>query len=64
MHFLGMSGLPRRIPDFPNIYINLNVVCSIGSMITIVSIIIFLQVILELINLGNKQKSLIRNDKK
>jgi len=57
MHFLGMSGLPRRIPDFPNVYLNLNILCSVGSMITIVSIIIFLQVIFELVKFGNKQNS-------
>jgi cytochrome c oxidase subunit 1 len=61
MHFLGMSGLPRRIPDFPNVYLNLNILCSIGSMITIISIIVFLQIIFELTYFGNKQNSFIKN---
>lgn len=51
MHFLGISGLPRRIPDFPDTYLELNIICSLGSMITIISIIIFLNVILRLLSL-------------
>jgi len=54
MHFLGMSGMPRRIPDYPDAYYTLNMVCSVGSAITIVSIIVFLAVIFELINLRKK----------
>jgi len=49
MHFLGMSGMPRRIPDYPDAYYFLNVVSSAGSAITIVSIIVFIEVINDLI---------------
>jgi heme/copper-type cytochrome/quinol oxidase subunit 1 len=62
MHFLGLSGMPRRIPDYPDAYFALNVLASIGSAITIISIIVFLQVIYELIHI--KKRENIYNIKK
>jgi len=58
MHFLGMSGMPRRIPDYPDAYYFLNAVCSAGSAITIVSIIIFIEIINQLIYKKNKENSI------
>jgi len=48
MHFLGMAGMPRRIPDYPDAYYTLNLVSSLGSAITIISIIVFLFVLFYL----------------
>lgn len=31
MHFLGMMGMPRRIPDYNPIYTDMNFIASIGS---------------------------------
>ena len=42
MHFLGIAGMPRRIPDYPDAYEGWNKVASLGSMISMVSILIFL----------------------
>jgi len=54
MHFLGMSGMPRRIPDYPDAYYTLNMVSSWGSAVTIVSIIIFLVVLFDLSSSSKK----------
>jgi cytochrome c oxidase subunit 1 len=45
MHFLGLAGMPRRIPDFPDAYTQWNTIASIGSMITMISTIFFAYVI-------------------
>jgi len=33
MHFLGMMGMPRRIPDYNPVYADLNLLASVGSLI-------------------------------
>lgn len=39
MHFLGLSGMPRRIPDFPDAYLLWNKIASFGSLYTVFAIV-------------------------
>jgi len=45
MHFLGLAGMPRRIPDYPDSFAGWNLVASLGSMISAISARFFLYVI-------------------
>jgi heme/copper-type cytochrome/quinol oxidase subunit 1 len=45
MHFLGLAGMPRRIPDFPDSYSAWNNIATFGSIITTVSTLLFIFII-------------------
>jgi len=42
MHFLGLAGMPRRIPDYPTAFEHWNLISSFGAVLTTVSFIYFL----------------------
>lgn len=46
-HFLGLAGMPRRIPDYPDSYALWNVVSSYGSIISVVSSLFFFYIIID-----------------
>lgn len=52
-HFLGLAGMPRRIPDYPDAYSGWNYVSSIGSLISVMGIIVSVYVILNAISEKN-----------
>ena len=41
MHFLGLAGMPRRIPDYPDAYAGWNAIASFGSIISVISLMVF-----------------------
>ena len=45
MHFLGLAGMPRRIPDYPDAYSGWNAIASYGSYISAISSIFFFYVV-------------------
>ena len=51
-HFLGLAGFPRRYSDFADGYSYYNYVSSIGSMISLVGVIIFGVVVYRLLTDG------------
>jgi cytochrome c oxidase subunit 1 len=48
MHFLGLAGMPRRIPDYPDCYATWNKVASFGSMVSVLSTLLFFYIIYQL----------------
>ncbi|MEO6224461.1 MAG: cytochrome c oxidase subunit I [Sphingomicrobium sp.] len=54
MHFLGLDGMPRRIPDYTPAFAYWNKVATIGYMITIVGVAVFFINILWSLFAGKK----------
>nr|YP_010394069.1 cytochrome c oxidase subunit 1 [Phytophthora cactorum]UXG19046.1 cytochrome c oxidase subunit 1 [Phytophthora cactorum]UXG55662.1 cytochrome c oxidase subunit 1 [Phytophthora cactorum]UXG55700.1 cytochrome c oxidase subunit 1 [Phytophthora cactorum]UXG56085.1 cytochrome c oxidase subunit 1 [Phytophthora cactorum]DAZ88077.1 TPA_asm: cytochrome c oxidase subunit 1 [Phytophthora cactorum] len=54
MHFLGLAGMPRRIPDFPDAMSGWNAVSSFGSYISFFSALFFFYIVYVTLVYGKK----------
>ena len=57
MHFIGMAGMPRRIPDYADGYLNWNLIMTLGTFLTIISVLILLYNVIQLLVVGAGVKS-------
>jgi cytochrome c oxidase subunit 1 len=48
MHFLGLAGMPRRVPDYPDAFAGWNMVASVGSYISALGLLVFLYLLFDM----------------
>jgi cytochrome c oxidase subunit 1 len=53
-HFLGLQGMPRRYPDYPEAFAYWNYISSIGALISTVATVWFIAVALYTLFAGRK----------
>ena len=56
-HFLGLAGMPRRIPDYPDAYAGWNYVSSIGALITMIGTLMFFYIVFHTAKFGRKAEA-------
>jgi cytochrome c oxidase subunit 1 len=57
MHFSGLSGMPRRIPDYPEAFAGWNLISSLGVLVLILSTVVFFCILFHMMFFGKKAKS-------
>jgi len=63
MHFLGLAGMPRRIPDYPDAFAGWNAIASFGSYVSAFSALLFFYIVYETLVHGEpiKEKDYWKN---
>ena len=54
MHWLGVAGMPRRIPDYPDAFSVFNKIASWGSYVSALSFFVFIFVLIESFYINRK----------
>lgn len=54
MHFLGLAGMPRRIPDYPDAYAGWNYISTLGGFLSGIASLFFIFVAIHTITRGKK----------
>jgi cytochrome c oxidase subunit 1 len=54
MHFTGLAGMPRRIPDYSLQFADFNMISSIGAWLLGLTQILFLYIVIKTIRGGVK----------
>jgi len=57
MHFLGLAGMPRRIPDYPDAFAGWNSISSFGSYISAISVLLFFYIVYVTLTTDVKKSS-------
>ena len=56
-HFLGLAGMPRRYPDYPDAYAGWNLVSSIGGYISVASAVMFVFIAIYTLRSGKRAEA-------
>jgi cytochrome c oxidase subunit 1 len=62
MHFLGLAGMPRRIPDYNVQFADWNMVASIGGFAFGLSQVMFVWIVLKSVRGGPKASARVWDD--
>jgi heme/copper-type cytochrome/quinol oxidase subunit 1 len=57
MHFLGLAGMPRRIPDYPDAFAFWNGVASFGSVLSTLATLVFVYGVFQTLIQKNLKKT-------
>ena len=54
MHFAGLSGMPRRIPDYPDAFAKWNMLSSAGAVVMMISMVLFFFIVFYTLRYGKR----------
>ena len=54
MHFLGLAGMPRRIPDYPDAFAGWNLVASLGAYVSAIGVLVFFYLLYKTFTSGER----------